>query len=84
MKPIHAILLSSEQLAALYRYLTDVLGQTECDSTLRWTMVWAAENDIDADVLTRGIRRWGVRCDCQVIFYLYRATPDDIPHSVLF
>jgi hypothetical protein len=79
------LLVSSEQLNALYAAVRERLRGEPCDDTPRHTREWASAAGLPVERLLAGLRRFGGFCDCRVVVALRVLAPDtSVPYALWF
>ena len=61
------LILDARQLEALLDLLDQIGAEEICDDSLRMTVAWAKENEVDPDALSASLGHFGGYCDCEVL-----------------
>lgn len=64
---ISSIPMTHEDLRALFDFL-DREDAPQCDHSLRETVQFLQQRDLDVDRIVRWLREYGGYCDCEVIY----------------
>lgn len=67
------LLLTPEQVEALFEYLEEQLGASPCDNTLKWARQWLENNVQESlrEAALEEMRDMGGCCDCEILLNCY-------------
>ena len=74
--------ISFSDLAALFDYLDEQLGEQECDHTPKITKAFLENRKLDAKLIIPWLEEYGGYCDCEVLANVEESWESEIKNTI--